>query len=46
MAVLPYLLLDSDENYRSDENNVLYLNAKENYMKKEFNSILLDGKYQ
>jgi hypothetical protein len=45
MAVLQYLLLDNDENYKPDENNELYLNAKENYKKKEFNSILLDGEY-
>jgi len=34
MAVLQYLLLDNDENYKPDENNELYLNAKENYKKK------------
>ena len=45
MAVLQYLLLDNDENYKPDENNELYLNAKENYKKKEFNSIFLDGEY-
>ena len=45
VAVLQYLLLDSDENYKPDENNELYLNAKENYKKKEFNSILLDGEF-
>jgi hypothetical protein len=45
IAVLQYLLLDNDENYKPDENNELYLNAKENYKKKEFNSIFLDGEY-
>ena len=45
MAVLQYLLLDCDDNYKPDENNELYLNAKENCQKKEFNSILLDGEY-
>ena len=34
IAVLQYLLLDNDENYKPDENNELYLNAKENYKKK------------
>jgi hypothetical protein len=45
IAVLQYLFLDNDENYKPDENNELYLSAKENYKKKEFSSILLDGEY-
>jgi hypothetical protein len=45
MAVLQYSLLDCDENYKPDDNNELYLNAKDNYKKKEFNSIFLDGEY-
>ena len=40
MAVLQYLLLDCDENYKPDDNNELFLNAKENYNKKEFNTVI------
>ena len=40
MAVLQYLLLDCDENYKPNDNNELFLNAKENYNKKEFNTVI------
>jgi hypothetical protein len=40
ISVLQYLLLDCDENYKPDNNNELFLNAKENYNKKEFNTVI------
>ena len=40
IAVLQYLLLDCDENYKPNNNNELFLNAKENYNKKEFNTVI------
>lgn len=43
MAVLQYLYLDCDDDYKPDETNEIYIKAKENYKKLEFNSILLNG---
>ena len=36
MAILQYLFLDCDENYKPNENNEDYFIAKELYNKKEF----------
>ena len=40
MAVLQYIFLDCDENYKPDENNEDYLKAKKLYEQKEFNTVL------
>ena len=40
MAVLQYIFLDCDENYKPDENNEDYLKAKKSYEQKEFNTVL------
>ena len=42
MAVLQYVFLDCDENYKPDENNEEYLKAKELYEQKEFRTVLLN----
>ena len=42
MAILQYIFLDCDENYKPDENNEDYLKAKELYNQKEFKTILLN----
>ena len=42
MAILQYIFLDCDDNYKPDENNEDYLKAKELYNKKEFKTILLN----
>jgi predicted GNAT family N-acyltransferase len=42
IAVLQYIFLDCDENYKPDENNEDYLKAKELYNQKEFKTILLN----
>ena len=42
MAILQYLFLDSDENYKPNENNEDYLKAKELYNKKEFSTVTLN----
>ena len=42
MAVLQYIFLDCDEDYKPDENNDEYLKAKKLYEKKEFNTVLLN----
>ena len=42
MAVLQYIFLDCDENYKHDENNEDYLKAKESYKQKEFKTIILN----
>ena len=40
MAVLQYIFLDCDENYKPNENNEDYLKAKKLYEQKEFNTVL------
>ena len=42
MAVLQYIFLDCDENYKGNENNEDYLNAKKLYEQKEFNTVLFN----
>ena len=42
MAILQYIFLDCDENYKPDENNDEYLKAKKLYEQKEFNTVLLN----
>ena len=42
VAVLQYLFLDCDENYKPDENNEDYIKAKELYEQKEFRTVLLN----
>jgi len=42
IAVLQYIFLDCDENYKPDENNEDYLKAKKLYEQKEFNTVLLN----
>ena len=42
MAILQYIFLDCDENYKPDENNEDYLKAKTLYEQKEFNTVLLN----
>ena len=42
MAILQYIFLDCDDNYKPDENNEDYLKAKELYNQKEFKTILLN----
>ena len=42
MAILQYIFLDCDKEYKKDENNEDYLKAKELYNQKEFKTVLLD----
>ena len=42
MAILQYLFLDCDENYKPNENNEDYFKAKELYNKKEFSTVTLN----
>jgi len=42
IAVLQYIFLDCDENYKPNENNEDYLKAKKLYEQKEFNTVLLN----
>ena len=42
IAVLQYIFLDCDENYKPNENNEEYLKAKKLYEQKEFNTVLLN----
>ena len=42
MAILQYLFLDCNENYKPNENNEDYLKAKELYNKKEFSTVTLN----
>ena len=42
VAVLQYIFLDCDENYKPDENNEDYLKAKELYKQTEFKTIILN----
>lgn len=42
MAILQYLLLDCDENYKPNENNEAYLKAKDLYKQNEFKTVLLN----
>jgi hypothetical protein len=39
MAVLQYIFLDCDKNYKQDENNEDYLKAKSLYKQKEFKTV-------
>ena len=39
MAILQYIFLDCDENYKPDENNAEYLKAKKLYEQKEFKAL-------
>ena len=38
-AILQYLFLDCDKEYKKDDNNEDYLKAKELYKKKEFKTV-------
>ena len=42
MAILQYIFLDCDKEYKSDENNEDYVKAKEFYKQKEFKTVLLN----
>ena len=42
IAVLQYIFLDCDENYKPNENNEDYLKAKKLYEQREFNTVLLN----
>ena len=42
IAVLQYIFLDCDENYKPDENNEEYIKAKKLYEQREFNTVLLN----
>ena len=42
MAILQYLFLDCDENYKPNENNEDYFKSKELYNKKEFSTVTLN----
>ena len=42
VAVLQYIFLDCDKDYKSNENNEDYLKAKELYKQKEFKTIILN----
>ena len=42
MAVLQYIFLDCDQDYKQNENNEDYLKAKELYKQKEFKTVLLN----
>ena len=39
MAVLQYIFLDCDQDYKQNENNEDYLKAKELYKQKEFKTV-------
>ena len=41
-AILQYLFLDCDENYKPNENNEDYLKAKQLYNKNEFKTVILN----
>jgi hypothetical protein len=43
IAILQYLLIDCDENYKPNENNEDYIKAKEQYGQKEFKTVLLES---
>ena len=43
MAILQYIFLDCDKEYKQDENNDDYLKAKELYKQKEFKTVKLSG---
>ena len=38
-AILQYIFLDCDKDYKKDDNNEDYLKAKELYIKKEFKTV-------
>lgn len=42
MAILQYIFLDCDKDYKPNENNEDYLKAKELYNKNEFKTVLLN----
>jgi hypothetical protein len=42
MAILQYIFLDCDKEYKSNENNEDYVKAKELYKQKEFKTVLLN----
>ena len=42
MAILQYIFLDCDKEYKKDENNEDYLKAKELYNQKEFKTVVLN----
>jgi hypothetical protein len=42
VAVLQYIFLDCDKDYKSNDNNEDYLKAKELYKQKEFKTIILN----
>ena len=42
MAILQYIFLDCDNEYKKDENNEDYIKAKELYNQKEFKTVLLN----
>ena len=42
MAILQYIFLDCDNEYKKDENNEDYLKEKELYNQKEFKTVLLN----
>ena len=42
MAILQYIFLYCDKEYKSDENNEDYVKAKELYKQKEFKTVLLN----
>ena len=42
IAILQYIFLDCDKEYKKDENNEDYLKAKELYNQKEFKTVLLN----
>ena len=42
MAILQYIFLDCDKEYKNDENNEDYVKAKELYKQKEFKTVLLN----
>ena len=42
MAILQNIFLDCDKEYKKDENNEDYLNAKKLYEQKEFKTVLLN----
>ena len=44
MAILQYIFLDSDENYKPNEKNEDYSKAKELYNKKNFQIVVLNEK--
>ena len=42
MAILQYIFLDCDKEYKCDENNEDYVKAKELYKQKGFKTVLLN----